>query len=493
MTEAGAPSTSPKFRANAKAALADADLQKALKFVEVNFIARRREVADKLPEFEALRDSARAIKDHTLAHLDLYLELFERRVIAQGGQVHYAVTAADAQDLILDICRKLKARTVTKGKSMVAEEIGLNDFLSQHSITPVETDLGEYIIQLRHELPSHIIAPAVHLTKAQVEQDFRRVHTHLPHDRNLVEPESLLAEARAVLREKFLAADVGITGANFLVAETGSAVIVTNEGNGDLTQTLPKAHIVLASIEKLVPTLEDLSQLLRVLARSATGQEMSVYTTLSCGPRRPGDPDGPGEFHVVLLDNGRSAMLAGAFRDMLRCIRCGACMNHCPVYHAVGGHAYGWVYPGPMGAVLTPSLIGIDKAGNLPNASTFCGRCEAVCPVRIPLPGMMRSWREREFERHLSPVTARAGLAFWGFFARRPWLYRFSTAMAARLLARLGRTRGRFAWLPLASGWTRYRDFPAPQGATFQAQWKHRQAERGRYAGAPEQPPRPPR
>jgi L-lactate dehydrogenase complex protein LldF len=467
--------TSSSFKDNAKAALADRELQTALKFVEVNFIARRQEAADRLPEFDALRDSARDIKDHTLAHLDLYLEAYERRLTDAGGHLHYAVTAEDARQIILNICRKLGARTVTKGKSMVSEEIGLNDFLSENGITPVETDLGEYIIQLRHEVPSHIIAPAVHLTKAQIEEDFRRVHTHLPADRNLVEPTSLLAEARAVLRQKFLAADVGITGANFLVAETGTSVIVTNEGNGDLTQTLPKAHIVLASIEKMVPTLEDLAQMLRVLARSATGQEMSVYTTLSTGPRRSDDPDGPGEYHVVLLDNGRSSMLAGEFHDMLRCIRCGACMNHCPVYHAVGGHAYGWVYPGPMGAVLTPSLIGIDQAGHLPNASTFCGRCEEVCPVCIPLPRMMRSWREREFERHLSPATVRSGLAFWAFFAKRPWLYGVCADIGARLLALLGRNRGRFRWLPLASGWTRFRDFPAPEGATFQAQWKARE------------------
>jgi L-lactate dehydrogenase complex protein LldF len=470
--------TSPRFKANAAEALADADLQNALKFVEVNFIARRREVADRLPEFAALRDSARDIKDHTLAHLDLYLEAYERRVVERGGYVHYAVTAEGAKRVVLEICRKFDARTVTKGKSMVAEEIGLNDFLEQNGIAPIETDLGEYIIQLRDEIPSHIIAPAVHLTKAQIADDFRRVHTHLPRERNLVEPTSLLAEARGVLREKFLAADVGITGANFLVAETGTSVIVTNEGNGDLTQTLPKAHIVLASIEKLVPTLEDLAQFLRVLARSATGQEMSVYTTLSTGPRQADDPDGPGEYHVVLLDNGRSSMLAGEFREMLRCIRCGACMNHCPVYHAVGGHAYGWVYPGPMGAVLTPSLIGIDKAGHLPNASTFCGRCEEVCPVRIPLPRMMRSWREREFERHLSPAAIRSGLAFWAFFATRPRLYGFVTTIAARLLALVGAARGRFSWLPLASGWTRYRDFPAPQGATFQALWQRRNAPR---------------
>lgn len=466
--------TSPQFKENAHAALADVELQRSLEVLETNFIGRRKQVADKLPEFDALRDAARDIKNHTLAYLDLYLEEYERRVVAQGGHVHYAVTAADARSIILDICRAADARLVTKGKSMIAEEVGLDDFLAEHSITPVETDLGEYIIQIRHEMPSHIIAPALHLSKAQVEADFRRVHTNLPADRNLDEPEALLAEARAVLREKFLAADVGITGANFLVAETGTSIIVTNEGNGDLTQTLPKVHIVLTSIEKLVPTLEDVAEFLRVLARSATGQEMSVYTTLSTGPRRPGDPDGPREYHVVLLDNGRSAMLGGQFRDMLRCIRCGACMNHCPVYQAVGGHAYGWVYPGPMGAVLTPSLIGIDKAGHLPNASTFCGRCEEVCPVRIPLPKLMRFWREREFERQLSPATVRTGLALWAFFARRPWLYGIATDLAARALALVGRAHGRFRWLPFARGWTDQRDFPAPQGATFQSQWRRR-------------------
>ena len=274
----------------------------------------------------------------------------------------------------------------------------------------------------------------------------------------------MLAEARQVLRAKFLAADVGITGANFLVAETGTSIIVTNEGNGDLTQILPEAHIVIASIEKIVPTLEDAAQLLRVLARSATGQDASVYTTLSTGPRRPGDPDGPRAYHVVILDNGRSAMLGGEFEDMLRCIRCGACMNHCPVYQAVGGHAYGWVYPGPMGAVLTPSLIGVAEGGQLPNASTFCGRCEEVCPVRIPLPGMMRHWREREFERRLSPAPMRYGLGFWAFFASRPALYRMATGIAARALHLVGRNKGRFASLPFAGGWTRYRDLAAPAG-----------------------------
>jgi L-lactate dehydrogenase complex protein LldF len=384
---------SPAFKENAHEALHDAQLQRALGHVQSGFVERRADAVSRLPEFEALREGARQIKDHTLAHLDLYLEAFEEKVRENGGVVHYAETAQDARDIIVGICRAAGSMTVTKGKSMIGEEIGLNEHLADNGIVAVETDLGEYIIQLRDEPPSHIIAPAVHLTRDQIEADFRRAHSALPMDRDLSEPSALLGEARAILRQRFLAADVGITGANFLVAETGTSVIVTNEGNGDLTQTLPRVHIVLATIEKIIPTLEDVSQILRVLPRSATGQEISVYTTFSTGPRRKDDPDGPSEYHVVILDNGRSAVLGTHFQDMLRCIRCGACLNHCPVYQEIGGHAYGWVYPGPMGAVLSPMLVGVDKAGHLPNASSFCGRCESVCPVKIPLPNMMRHWR----------------------------------------------------------------------------------------------------
>ncbi len=464
--------TTPQFKSNAAEALADQQLQKALGNVRVGFIEKRQIVADALPEFEALRDNARDIKNHTLAHLDLYLEAYCEKVEESGGHVHWAQTAQDARSIVLDICRKANARTVTKGKSMISEEIAINDFLEEQGIEPVETDLGEYIIQLRGEAPSHIIAPAVHVLKEQIEEDFRAEHSHLKADRNLDEPETLLDEARTVLRQKFLDADVGITGANFLVAETGTSVIVTNEGNGDLTQTLPKVHIVLASIEKITPTLEDVSQILRVLARSATGQEMSVYTTFSTGPRREQDVDGPQEYHVVLLDNGRTNMIGTEFQDMLRCIRCGACMNHCPVYHAVGGHAYGWVYPGPMGAVLTPSLEGVEKGGNLPNASTFCGRCESVCPMRIPLPKMMRHWREREFERGLNPTVQRWGLKSWAWFAKRPRLYALGSRLAMASIALLGGRKGRLSALPLAGGWTKYRDLPAPEGKTFQQQWQ---------------------
>src|SRR6201996_8664619 len=423
--------TSPAFKENAHRAIQDAGLQKALARSGPSFIAGRTDAVAALPEFEQLRDIARDIKNHTLANLDFYLEEWEANVTKAGGKVHWCATADEARAAVLEICRAASARTVTKGKSMISEELGINEHLERHGITPVETDLGEYIIQLRHEVPSHIIAPAFHLNREDWEESFRKSHTDLPADRVFRERRDILTEARAKLRERFLAADVGITGANFLIAETGSSVIVTNEGNGDLTQTLPRVHVVVTSIEKVVPTVEDTLSLLRVLARSSTGQDMSVYTTFSTGARRPGDPDGPEEYHVVLVDNGRSGMVGTEFQDMLRCIRCAACMNHCPVYFAVGGHAYGSTYPGPMGSVLTPMLAGVEEAGHLPNASTFCGKCESVCPVKIPLPGLMRHWREREFERHLTPPAMRYGLNFWAWFARRPSLYRFGTRMAA--------------------------------------------------------------
>ena len=278
-------------------------------------------------------------------------------------------------------------------------------------------------------------------------------------------------EARGILREKFLGADVGITGANLLVAENGAAVVVTNEGNADLTMSLPRVHVVLASIEKLVPTLEDACTILRVLARSATGQEITAYTTFAAGPRAAGDADGPDSFHVVLLDNTRSAMLGGEFHDMLRCIRCAACMNHCPVYGAVGGHAYGWVYPGPMGAVMTPWLLGIDHAADLPNASTLCGRCETVCPMHIALPRLLRRWREKAFGARPAARSALA-IRLWAAAAKRPWLYRRLVRLAAGALGRLGRRRGALRRLPFAGGWTVGRDFPAPEGATFYDLWQ---------------------
>jgi len=461
----------PFFKQRAHDALADENLQKALAKLKTGFPEKRAIAVDRMPEFEQLRDEGRDLKNHILEHLDLYLEQFESKVIENGGHVHWARTTDDANQIILDICKQVDAKTVTKGKSMVTEEIGLNDFLEQNGVQPIETDLGEYILQLRHDHPSHIIAPAIHLNLEDVSEAF-----HANHNRpKSSDPAVLMQEAREVLREKFVAADVGTTGANFCVAETGSTIIVTNEGNGDLTQTLPKTHIVVTSIEKVVPTLEDMTLFLRLLARSATGQEFSVYNTLSTGPRREGDQDGPENFHVVLVDNGRSEMIGTEFQDMLRCIRCSACMNHCPVYGAVGGHSYGWVYPGPMGSVLTPQMIGIEKGGMLPNASTFCGKCESVCPVKIPLPKLMRHWREDEFEKHLQPKAARYGLASWAFLAKRPALYKPYTRMASWLMKTWAGKNGRLKKLPLASGWTDWRDMPAPQGKTFMQTWKEQQ------------------
>ena len=464
----GAPAAS--FATRVDRALADDQLQNALKRLQSGFVEKRARAVSRMPEFDRLRDSATMIRDRVLADLDEYLERFEAKVIESGGQVHWCVDGQAARDAVLRICRRVGARMVTKGKSMVAEEIGLNAHLEAHSIEPVETDLGEYIIQLARETPSHIIAPAVHKSREQVETLFRHAHPGTTGPRST--PADLVREARAVLRRKFLDADVGITGANMLVAETGSAVIVTNEGNADLTQTLPKVHIVLASIEKIVPTLNDAATVLRVLTRSATGQEAVAYTTFATGPRRGDDLDGPEAFHVVLLDNGRSGLLGGEFRDFLRCIRCGACLGHCPVYAAIGGHAYGSVYSGPMGAVLTPALWGVDGAADLPQASTFCGRCESICPVRIPLPGLMRRWRERTFARRLGTRPQRVALGIWAWLAVRPPLYRTATAIAAYTLSLFAGRRRRFSKLPFAASWTEGRDMPAPEGGTFFRQWR---------------------
>ncbi len=471
-------STTQNFINNAKEAMLDDNLQQALAKMKVGFVQRRRIAADNLPEFEALRDQVRNIKDHTLEYIDFYLEKFEQRVKEQGGHVHWARDGAEACQIISGICKDLDAKMVTKGKSMVAEEIGLNEVLEADGLEVVETDLGEYIIQLRKEPPSHIIAPAIHVLKEQVADDFRKFHKDLPKDRSLEEPEELIYEARSILRQKYFDSDVGITGANFLIAETGSSVIVTNEGNGDLTQTLPKAHVVIASIEKIVPNLEDATAILRVLARSATGQEFSAYTTFSTGPKRKNDLDGPSEYHVVLLDNGRSRMLGSEYHEMLRCIRCGACMNHCPVYGAIGGHAYGWVYPGPMGSVLTPNFIGIKEASHLPNASTFCGRCEDVCPMRIPLPKMMRSLREKNFTAGNITKTTRYGLSIWAALAKRPILYQYIMVLAAWFLSLIAGKLGYISSLPLFGGWLNHRDLPASQGKTFQSMWDDKNGRR---------------
>ncbi len=474
MTEPVSQITTERFKENARRALADKQLQAVLGRFSHGFPVKRAQAIARLPEFDALRDAARDIKNHVLENLGAYLEEFEARVLASGGQVHWCRDAEEARQTVLSVCQAANAKTVTKSKSMIGEEVGINDFLEGNGVEPVETDLGEYIIQLRKEPPSHIIAPAIHLSKQQVAETFREKHTGRTADRSLESPRVMLDEAREELRGKFLGADVGLSGANMLIAETGSIVTVSNEGNIELTCGLPRVHIAMASIEKIVPTLEDAATILRVLARSATGQDMSVYTSVMTGPRRADDLDGPEEFHVVLLDNGRTELLASDLRDILRCIRCGSCINHCPVYEAIGGHAYGWIYPGPMGAVLTPGLLGMETTHHHPNASTLCGRCESVCPMRIPLPDLLRKWRVRQFDAAMTPAAARYGLKAWAFLARHPRVYGVMTTLGSAFLATIGGRKNRFRRLPFAGGWMAQRDLPAPQGRSFMTRWRQR-------------------
>ena len=473
---ASASSQRVEFQERARQALSDVSLQRAMAKARGGFVDHRRDAVDALPEFDAIRDAARDIKDHVLANLDGYLELYEQKVIENGGQVHWARDADEACRIVAKICKDAEAKTVTKGKSMVSEEIHLNPVLEAAGMTVVETDLGEYIVQLAGETPSHIIAPAVHKTREQITDLFHEHHSPLGYTDRVTQREALVNEARSVLRERFVAADVGITGANFLVAETGANVIVTNEGNGDLTSCLPRVHIVTAGIEKVIPSLDDLSVLLRVLARSATGQEFSAYTSLYSGPRRTNEMEGPEAYHVVLLDNGRSRLLGGQYQPMLRCIRCGACLNHCPVYGAIGGHAYGWVYSGPMGAVLTPLLNGFDQAMDLPNACTLNGRCKEVCPVRIPLSDLLLKHRLEQHDRRLNTLFGRFLLSAWAWLARRPRMYQGVMALPLWLMHRLGKRRGVLSRLPGLGGWTDSRDFPIPARRSFLRQWHSRKA-----------------
>ncbi|MGD1934393.1 MAG: lactate utilization protein B [Candidatus Phaeomarinobacter sp.] len=468
--------TSEKFQENAKAAISDEQLQTGLFIFGKIFPLLREATASKLPEFEALRDSARDIKIETLNNLGTYLEAFEARVEEAGGRIHWARTSEEANTIVERLCEEANAKNIIKSKSMVTEELELNDHLIGKGYNVVETDLGEYIIQLRNEKPFHIVGPALHLTAGQVSDTFYEAHKEHGRTEKVEDKVKLVEEARIVLRERFKNADVGITGANFLVAETGQIVLITNEGNADLSATLPKRHIVVPGIEKVVPTLDDLSVFLRILARSATGQETSNYVSLYSGPRRARDADGPESFDIVLVDNGRTDMLGTPVEEMLRCIRCGACLNACPVFTTVGGQSYGSVYSGPMGAVWTPALASVSSAAKLPNASSFCGKCEEVCPVRIPLPSMMRHWREKEFESHLTPSGQRWGLGLWAWLGKHPSLYSAATNIAGvglRLISKTRRGRRIATSLPfIGQGWTQSRDLAVPSEPTFLSQYK---------------------
>ncbi|MCQ8896088.1 LutB/LldF family L-lactate oxidation iron-sulfur protein [Limnobacter humi] len=459
------------FQQKAREKLGDSNLQRSLGRLANKFVSARANVILEIEDFEGTRNAAVDIRNRAVKSLDVWLEQFESKAKASGATVLYAATPEEARELVLKIARKHAVKTVVKSKSMVTEEIALNKALDKAGIQVRETDLGEYILQINNnEPPSHIIAPVVHKNKEEISELFSKVHG-TPAKTDI---EEITHEARDILRPQFLQADMGISGGNFVIAETGSVALVTNEGNEGMCTVNPKVHVAITGIEKVVPTLEDFATLLRLLPRSATGQSISNYVSLLTGPKRSGDLDGPDHMYFVLVDGGRSGLLGGEFEEMLRCIRCGACMNHCPVYQKIGGHAYGWVYPGPMGSVLTPSYVGLDNAPDLPQAATLCGECHVVCPVKIPLPELLRKLREQQVERGLRPWKERVGLTLWAWVAKYPAVYRLATRLGVAVLAWMGKRTGSIQTLPLASGWTKGRNFPAPDGQTFHALYKAR-------------------
>ena len=449
--------SSETFRENAKAALADVQLRGALKNATSLFAERRREAAASLPNWEQLRNQARAIKDEVLLHLDQYLEEFVRNAEHRGAKVHWARDAAEANAIVSGLATERRARIVVKSKSMTTEETHLNTALEAAGMQVVETDLGEYIIQLAEETPSHIIAPAIHKTRGQVAELFTAELGMAPTD----DVGQLTRTARATLRDRFAAADVGISGVNFGIAETGTLVIVENEGNIRLTTSLPRTHIAVMGIEKVVPRFADLDVFLKLLPRSGTGQRLTTYQSFITGTKREATDEGPEELHIVLLDNGRSRMLAHPVtRQSLACIRCGACLNACPVYQQIGGHAYGSVYQGPIGAVITPQLMGIEKTSQLPYASSLCGACREVCPVKIDIPRLLLHLRG-EISPRKGSMAERLAFKLWARVMINPLLYRLSS-VAGRVLQRV---------VPVSRAWTNGRDLRPIESKSFHELW----------------------
>jgi len=433
-----------------------------------------------LPEYQELRSQANRIKRHAIENLDYYLEQFEQNVVAHGGRVVYSADGTEVADFILGIAKQNKAQLIVKSKSMTTEEIDLNERLEHHQLESVETDLGEYIMQLAHERPYHIVAPALHKTRYDVADIFQE---KLGGAREVV-IENQTKIARSVLREKFLAAEIGITGANFLIADSGAIVLVENEGNARLSSSAPKIQIAVAGIEKVIPRAQDLAVFLKLLGRSATGQPLSVYTSFLSGPRRRAEIDGPEEFYVILLDNGRTKLLADPHkRESLFCIRCGACLNHCPVYRKIGGHNYPWIYSGPIGAIITPQFHGVAQDPWLPFASSLCGACAEVCPVKIDIPKILLELRSEvvaeKTRRHANRLE-RLGFRGWAFVMSRPPIYRIFARLARMFAAHPGGNRwirhvSSFVNIAPLANWTSQRDLPPLAPKSFRKLWAERQ------------------
>jgi L-lactate dehydrogenase complex protein LldF len=453
------------FKEAARRNLAAQDLRENLRRATSHSSSLRQEAVSAVPEWEDLRAEAHAIKAEAIDHLAEYLERFESHATGAGCKVYWAETASQAVEYVVSVCRQKGASLAVKAKSMTTEEMGLNSALEAAGISPIETDLGEFIIQLAGETPSHITAPALHKSRTQIGKLFsEKLGINFSDN-----PEELTRAARAVLREKFLRASIGITGVNFAAADTGSIVLITNEGNGRMCTTLPGTHIALMGIEKIIPRFDDLRVFLKLLARSSTGQKLTSYVTILNGPRKVRETDGPDELHVVILDNGRSHLLTHPHtREALYCIRCGACLNVCPVYQRVGGHTYGWVYPGPIGSVITPELQGISYARELPFASSLCGNCSAVCPVKIDLHHMLLWLRKSAVDSALTSRGERWIMKIFTATMKRPGLYRRSRTlgwMVQRILA----PRGEGLRVPR---WSAGRDFPPLPKKSFHQLWE---------------------
>jgi L-lactate dehydrogenase complex protein LldF len=468
-------SKTKQFKKAAAATIANPELQSRLRNLYDGFYKARDRAVDATPNWDELSDKGRAIKAHTIQHLGHYLEMAEAIVIKSGGKVYFAKDAEAANKYVLDLARSRGVRSAIKSKSMISEEMGLNQRLEQAGIEAVETDLGEYLIQLKGETPYHIIAPAIHMSKADAASVLQ-AQSDVPIGDSI---EEMAGAARVQLREKFVVADMGITGVNFLVAETGTVVLVTNEGNGRMSTSMPPIHVAIMGMEKVVPSMEDLGTMLRLLVRSATGQRLSSYVTTVTGPRRESDVDGPDEFHLVIVDNGRSKMLADPeMREALYCLRCGACLNACPVYRKVGGHSYGWVYSGPIGAVVSPMLTSLPEARDLPHASSLCGACREICPVRIDIPRMLLHMRSELAEGRVDPkaksvpLMERLSMKAWRMSVASPMMLRISNRLGRILQMPLARA-GRINKLPPPlSGWTRHRTFPVLAKRPFRDRWK---------------------
>jgi L-lactate dehydrogenase complex protein LldF len=449
-------------------ALADEQLQIALDRGTTRGVNARLAAMGETTDPQALRHQARLARERALNRLPELLEQLERNVIANGGHVLWARDADELNQHILTICRQHNVRHVVKAKSMVTEETGLNHALQAHGIDVVESDLGEYIIQLAGEAPSHIVFPMLHKTKEATAQ--------LLHDKLGMpltdQPEVMTRFVRGVMRQKYLQADLGISGVNFAIAETGTIATVENEGNNRLSTSTPPIHVAVMGLEKVIATWEDYAVLVQLLSRSATGQRMTVYNNLISGPRRPDEPDGPEAFYLIILDNGRSRILASEYAESLACIRCGACLNACPVYQNIGGHAYGWVYPGPIGAIVTPLLRGPLTAPRLPYASSLCGACQTACPVEINIPDMLLKLRRDLVQAGDPTLGWRIGMRLWAIAFRSPLFYRLGGRIASWLTRALARDKGYLRRLPPPfNGWTDHRDFPAFGAPSFRARY----------------------